>query len=232
MVDFDEHADSYGDEVATSIAFSGTEHEYFLRRKAELLVELTEQFVGPPASVTALDVGCGVGSVDALLVDRLGSIDGVDPSEHAIELAAARQPRVRYKAASDGRLPYEDGSFTLVFAICVLHHVDTQGRRAFMSELARVTRPGGLVAVFEHNPFNPFTRIAVGRCEFDEDAVLLSRREVATLARGAGLDVVSARYVIFTTSDRRAVQRSEARLGWLPLGAQHYVAARRPASGG
>jgi len=90
-----------------------------------------------------------------------------------------------------------------------------------------IVRPGGLVAIYEHNPLNPLTRWAVSRCAFDADAVLLGRRELARLARGAGLELVMQSYIVFFPSRAPLFSTIERGLGWLPLGAQHGMAARK-----
>jgi SAM-dependent methyltransferase len=120
-------------------------------------------------------------------------------------------------------LPYDSGSFDVAFAVCVLHHVDPAARRQFTAELARVTRPGGLTVVFEHNPFNPLTRLAVARCEFDEGVELLRRRELQRLLAPA-LREVESRYLLFVPW---RAERLERALGGVPLGAQYYVASTR-----
>jgi SAM-dependent methyltransferase len=51
--------------------------------------------------------------------------------------------RVRFAAADVRALPFADGSFELVASTALLEHVD--GVDACMREMARVTRPGGLV---------------------------------------------------------------------------------------
>jgi SAM-dependent methyltransferase len=172
-------------------------------------------------------VGCGVGLTDAYLAGRLGDVHGVDTSEDAVQRAAERNPAVRYRTYGGGRLPYDDAAFDLAFAICVTHHVPPPERRQFAAELRRVVRPGGLVALFEHNPLNPLTRLAVSRCAFDEDAVLLRAGEAAELLRGAGLRPAERRYIIFVPSNRPRVRAVESALRRLPAGAQYYVAATR-----
>jgi SAM-dependent methyltransferase len=97
-----------------------------------------------------------------------------------------------------------------------------------LAEMARVTRPAGLVVIFEHNPWNPLTRKAVAGCEFDRDAELLSRRESEALLRGAGLTELEASYIVFFTRESPRLQWIERRLARLPLGAQHVVSGRRP----
>jgi hypothetical protein len=95
-----------------------------------------------------------------------------------------------------------------------------------MVELARVTRQGGLVVVFEHNPVNPLTRLVVRRCAFDEGVVLVGRRSLGRLARAAGLAVEETRYILFFPWTRAPFPQLERRLGSLPAGAQYFLAAR------
>jgi SAM-dependent methyltransferase len=225
MSEFDSVADDYDDLVAHAIG--GQDHDAFTRRKADVLIDLSRRQLGSTSSLRVLDVGCGVGLTDQHLAGRFEELHGVDPSAAAIERASDLNPNVRYRVNTSSTLPYEDGVFDLAFAICVVHHVAPDAWNQFVAELARVVRPGGVVALLEHNPWNPLTRVVVGRCEFDADAVLLGRRRAARLLKDAGLDVVERRYIVFLPFERRWVPNLEKGIGWLPLGAQHCVAARR-----
>lgn len=227
MSEFDANAETYVDEVQAAISFSGAEVDLFTRRKASLLLDATARLLGDPAELHFLDVGCGVGSTDVHLVDHVGSLEGVDLAEAAIEVARRQNPGVSYTAYDGAALPQADASVDVGFAICVAHHVPLADRAGFAAELHRVVRPGGLAFLFEHNPWNPLTRVVVNRCEFDADAILLSRRTSARLLASAGFTPAEARYVIFLPVEQPLITRLERRIGWLPLGAQHYVAARR-----
>jgi SAM-dependent methyltransferase len=224
--DFDAYADSYREAVGHSIAFSGQEVDYFARRKADHLLDLSRRLLGDPSTLSVVDVGCGVGTTDEHLAGAFGQLHGVDLAPEAVERAAARNPTVRYRTYDGDTLPFGDAELDLAFAICVLHHVSPEARPSFAAELRRVVRPGGLVVVFEHNPFNPLTRLAVSRCEFDHGVVLLTRRRVASLLRTAGVEPVEQRFIVFFTSDRPRLRALEHKLRGIPLGAQHYVAGR------
>ena len=176
-----------------------------------------------------LDVGCGVGLTDSYLRSRFGSLSGVDVAAGAVEEAARRNPWADYRAYDGVTLPYSDGSFDVSFTICVMHHVDGPGRDRFAAEMARVTRPGGVVAVLDHNPLNPLTRLAVRRCEFDAHCELLRRGRARGILGAAGLEMVDSRYILFFPWRADVLRRVEAGLRWLPLGAQYAVAARRSA---
>ncbi len=225
---FDEHADSYADEVSASVSFSGQDVDFFARRKADELVDLVGRSLGPPASLHALDVGCGTGVTDRHLVNRFGGLTGVDVAADAVAVARDANPGASYLDYDGHHLPFADDTFDVAFAICVLHHVDRPHRPAFVQEVARTVRPGGLVAIFEHNPFNPLTRVAVSRCEFDEGVELLRRSDSTDLLVGAGLTVVLRRYLIFVPVDAPWAARLDRALARVPAGGQHVVAARVP----
>ena len=227
---FDHYTDSYRDAVEESIAFAGGDAARYVGAKARMLVELAGRRIGAPGRLGVLDVGCGPGETDVFLEGRFGSLSGVDLSAGMVERAASRNPWASYSSYGPGEpLPYEEASFDLSFAICVLHHVPPAEREAFVEEMRRVTRPGGLVAIFEHNPLNPLTRKAVRDCPFDEDAILLTRGEARRRLAEAGLAEVEAPYIVFFPREGDLRSRVERRLGWLPLGAQYYVASSRDA---
>jgi SAM-dependent methyltransferase len=108
-----------------------------------------------------------------------------------------------------------------VTAICVLHHVAPAEWAHFMNEMRRVVRPGGLICVIEHNPLNPLTRLAVARCEFDRDAVLLGAGKARKLMAAGGLREIGARYFLLLPWEAKPARRVEGALSNIPLGAQY-----------
>jgi len=224
---FDEYRDSYRDEVEKSISFVGQDLDFFTEAKAEALLRLARDRLGDPATVRALDVGCGPGETDALL-GAFRELHGVDVSAELVARAAERNPGAVYEHYDGRTLPYADGSFDLAFTICVVHHVPPADWSAFVGELTRVLRPGGVAALVEHNPVNPLTRLAVARCAFDDGAVLIDRRRAVALLRAAGLEPAESRYILFFPWRSTMLRRLERQLGPIPLGAQYVAAGRRP----
>ena len=227
MREFDRFKESYRQELARSTSFLQSDIDVFYEVKARLLARVAREHLVNGTEATALDVGCGVGLLHRHLKATLGTLVGVDVSAGVIETAARDNRWVHYVVAEEGGLPFKPNSFDLVFAICVLHHVPPEQRAGLVAEMVRVTKPSGVVAVVEHNPLNPLTRVAVSRCSFDEDVTLLRRSEVARLLAGSGLDKVEARHILFFPWRSRSLRRIEDGLGWLPLGAQHLVVARK-----
>jgi SAM-dependent methyltransferase len=228
-VQFDEYSDSYREAVQGAIAFAHTNLDFFTAAKAEALLELADSHLGTPAELDFLDVGCGPGETDRVLEGRVGRLAGVDVAPKMVETARRRNPWAEYRDYAEGdRIPFDDGSFDVCFAVCVFHHVARDQRVPLLEEMKRLCRPSGLIALFEHNPLNPMTRRAVHDCEFDRDAELLTRREASRLLREAGLSDPGGRYILFFTRESGLLRRVERGLGWLPLGAQYAVFAQRP----
>ncbi len=127
-------------------------YDRFMGRFSEPLAVQFANLAQVRAGQRALDVGCGPGGLTAQLVDRLGAeaVCAVDPSETFVAAARARLPGVDVRCAVAEHLPFPDGSFELAMAQLVVHFMADPV--AGLSEMARVTRPGGLVAacVWDH----------------------------------------------------------------------------------
>jgi len=218
----------YRQELDRALAFTGAGHELPARARADQLIRIATRYLGEPATLDALDVGCGIGLTDREFRGRLGSLAGTDVSEAALETAARENPDVRYVRAERDRLPFEDGTFDFVFASSVVQIVPSADRPRFVSELARVTRPGGLAVVVEHNPYNPATRLVVRRFRSDEPIVMLPARETKRLLSSNGLVPVESGFFLLAPSRGTRLLWVERRLRRLPLAAQYYVAARNP----
>jgi SAM-dependent methyltransferase len=227
LVDFEGHQDTYRQRVQGSIDFIGRDLDFFTRRKADILTGFLADRLAPPPGLTLLDVGCGIGLTDLHLIPRFKKVHGVDLGKGVLRKASALNPKASYKRYGGGRLPFRDSSLDAAFAICVMHHVPPDARPLFLSEMFRVIRPGRWVLIFEHNPLNPLTRLAVSRCELDKDAFLLGAGEVQGLLRGAGASGIVRRYILFTPWEGALFRALDGALGWLPLGAQYFVAGRK-----
>jgi SAM-dependent methyltransferase len=226
--EFNRYQETYKSAVDDALAFSSLKADFFARVKEAYLVDLIERGLGPASEQTLLDVGCGVGIYHTMLAPKLKALHGCDVSEACLERAAEVNPSVDYRAYDGERLPYEDASFDLAFAICVVHHVPQPTWPRFFAEMARVVRPGGLVTIFEHNPRNPLTMRVVNNCPFDADAVLLNAAKTSELLEGVGLDIWRRRHILSIPAAGGALRAVDQMFSWAGLGAQYYVAGRRP----
>ena len=127
-------------------------YDAFMGRYSILLSPLLADLAGVEAGQRAIDVGCGTGMLTAELVDRLGasSVSAADPSEPFVAAMRDRFPEVDVQQAPAELLPYPDDAFDVALAQLVVLFMSDPG--AGLAEMARVTRPGGVVAacVWDH----------------------------------------------------------------------------------
>jgi ubiquinone/menaquinone biosynthesis C-methylase UbiE len=95
-----------------------------------------------------LEAGCGTGLVLSQLTRIAGEAHGFDLSQGMVEKARARGLSVALGSVTN--VPFQDASFDFVCSFKVLAHVPDIERA--LSELARVTRPGGMLALEFYNP--------------------------------------------------------------------------------
>jgi 2-polyprenyl-3-methyl-5-hydroxy-6-metoxy-1,4-benzoquinol methylase len=217
---FDRFAGRYTSILDRSVGSGGA--DYFATIKASYLAALLPE--GRPAKI--LDYGCGVGLVSSQLAHAVPDavLHGFDPSAESI---AQVPEQLRARGRFSANLDELDRDYDLIFVANVMHHIPPPERPGVVGELARRLAPAGRLTVIEHNPLNPATRLVVARCPLDEDAILLPRRETERHLRNAGLQVARHDYITFFPRRLSLLRPLEARLGWLPLGAQYAVVATR-----
>jgi SAM-dependent methyltransferase len=157
-------------------------------------------FAGVRAPARALDVGCGPGALTSALAAALGAgaVAAIDPSEPFAAACAARNPGVDVRVASAGALPFADGAFDAVASQLVVNFLPDAP--AAVREMARVTRPGGVIAacVWDYAEgmtllrafWDAAAEVAPARArDGDEGAVMAwcGRGELGGLWRDAGL---------------------------------------------
>jgi SAM-dependent methyltransferase len=226
-MDFDQYRCSYDADINQAIAFSGQEHAFYLHVKAAILIELLRRHL-PATRLDVLDVGCGNGGLHQFLRPAGISLTGIEVAPQFIEVARQANQDVAYDLYDGHQLPYSTGRFNAAFTVCVMHHVPPEQWLEFVVEMRRVVRPGGLVVIFEHNPYNPITAHIVRTCPIDRDAVLLKPAVLKSIMREGGLEKTTRQFILFTPFRNSLFRRLDRLLRWLPLGAQYVSFGRVP----
>jgi 2-polyprenyl-3-methyl-5-hydroxy-6-metoxy-1,4-benzoquinol methylase len=128
--------------ISDSIYTAGTEFDRTHKQYMRAMV---------PASpkLRILDVGCGTGVNAAVLSENGHQVVGIDLSPVAIEQYCTRGFEGHVCDIESEPLPFESGSFDLVYAAEVIEHcADTA---AFLQELNRMLRPGGQLLLSTSN---------------------------------------------------------------------------------
>jgi SAM-dependent methyltransferase len=135
-----------------SFAVAADAYDRFMGRYSTRLAPQFADLAGVQQGQRALDVGCGPGALTGELVARLGAeaVAAVDPSEPFVIAARERHPGVDVRLAAAEELPFPDAEFDVALAQLVVHFMADPIRS--LGEMARVTRPRGVVAacVWDH----------------------------------------------------------------------------------
>jgi len=123
----------------------------------------------------ALDAGCGDGHVMRMLMDNGYDVTGVD-----INTAQVRSCKV--VRGDCNYLPFQNGSFDMVFIINLLHHVEAPSK--LLEEVSRVLKRPGTMYLSEVTENNPLLRLVRALHPYWHESEVKSRlkaKEVKTM---------------------------------------------------
>jgi SAM-dependent methyltransferase len=108
-----------------------------------------------PANAEGFDLGCGSGRWSAGVIDRVGKLHCIDPSEKALAVARRRlegKDNAEFHCASVDAIPLPDASQDFGYSLGVLHHIpDTL---AAMQDCVRKLKPGAPLLVYLYYAFD------------------------------------------------------------------------------
>jgi SAM-dependent methyltransferase len=128
----------------------GAAYEPYVGRWSRLVAREVLAWLAVPPGSRWLDVGCGTGALSQTIL-ALGSpnrLKGLDASAGYVAFARdqLRDERVQFEIGDAQALSEETASYDAVVAGLVLNFVPQPER--MVAEMARVVRPGGVVAVY------------------------------------------------------------------------------------
>ncbi|MGB7206118.1 MAG: class I SAM-dependent methyltransferase, partial [Anderseniella sp.] len=213
---------------ANSVSFAGSDLDYYARYKIDDLKAIADQNQDGPSTI--LDFGSGVGNSLVPMRNAFpsASIRCLDVSQASLDICKRQNVENTTYHCYDGKmLPFDDGEIDLAFTACVFHHIPEDDHILCLREICRCLSEQGRFVLFEHNPYNPLTQLAVARCPFDEDAVLIAAKEMKRRFKAAGFTKIDIRYRVFFPEFARFLRPLERFFAWLPLGGQYYIDAQR-----
>lgn len=193
---------------------SGQAYERYVGRWSRPVAERFIEWLDVPLHATWADVGCGTGALASTILARCSPllVVGVDAAPGFVEQARQRLAdfRVRIDVGDAARLPWPDASFDAAVSGLVLNFVAEPA--AMLNEMARVTRPGGVVALYVWDYADGMQMIRAfwdaaaavhsGGAEFDEARrfPLCRPDALQALAAHCGLADVETRAIDVTTA--------------------------------
>ena len=163
--------------------------EHYLRRRAGYVLRHAAA-----QGQSALDVGAGTGLLAERLNDLGLGVVALDPFPQMLGQLRQRRPDIETVVAHGDAIPFPDDIFDLTYSVAVMHHIAEPPRvRRTLSEMVRVTRPGGRILVWDHNPLNPYWSLLMRRVPQDTGAErLVPLTELVAGLREAGTRIVRA----------------------------------------
>jgi ubiquinone/menaquinone biosynthesis C-methylase UbiE len=128
----------------------GAAYERMMGIWSRLAGDIFLDWLAPPPGLSWIDVGCGNGAFTELVSERCkpSEIHGVDPSEGQLAYARTRASGsvAKFQQGDAMDLPFADNSFDAAVMALVIFFVPEPPKG--VAEMARVVRPGGLVATY------------------------------------------------------------------------------------
>ena len=222
---FDGYAADYEEALACGLRLTGEGRQHFAERRVAWLRRKLERLGITPGFV--VDFGCGDGATLPILADLLSprQLVGLEPSIACLERARAATQR-RWAVVGPDKFEHR-GEVDLIYCNGVMHHVAPADRPGMLGLLREMLRPGGLLALWENNPWNPGTRWVMRRIPFDRDAVPVPSTVARSLLGRCGFSVLGIDYLFLFPRALRWFRGLEIPLRGLPLGGQYLALARR-----
>ena len=226
MVDFDRYSSDYDTALAEGLSISGEGKYYFARGRLDWLAKCLANLSLRAESM--IDYGCGTGTSIPLFFELLGAEEIVGLDSSALSLEVARKTNRPGRAKFFHPEEYQPvGKSDLVYCNGVFHHIPPRERASTLAYLYRCLRPGGMLALWENNPWNPGTRYVMSRIPFDRDAIMLSSVEMRRIVRDCGFVVLRTDFLFIFPRTLKFLRRIEPSLSRLPLGGQYQVLCRK-----
>lgn len=226
-VEFDQYAESYDEDLSQALSVSGEDKDYFARERIHWLSRCLSKEKNRAGYL--MDFGCGTGSAIPHLLDffEARSIVGIDTSARSLDIATRTHGSdlVRF-LLPDQFHPKE--LIDLVVSNGTFHHIPLEKRASVVKYMFRSLRPGGILALWENNPWNPGTRYVMSRCVFDQDAIPLTSSEARRLVQEGGFEIMQTDFLFIFPKVLSYLRGIEPLVSKLPIGAQYQVLCRRP----
>jgi ubiquinone/menaquinone biosynthesis C-methylase UbiE len=133
----------------------GAAYDRMMGEWSRLIADAFLDWLAPLPSWRWADIGCGTGAFSSMLVERCApaAVEGVDPSEAQLAFARARglPAAARFQPGNALALPFADAGFDAAVMALVIFFVPDPAKG--VAEMARIVRPGGIVAAYAWDLF-------------------------------------------------------------------------------
>lgn len=129
---------------------AGDSYDFYMGRWSRQVAPRFLDWLGAPAGLDWLEIGCGTGALSAAILARCDSkrLISIDPSEGFLAKARANvpDPRVEFRVGDAQALALETASREIVVSALMLNFVPDRDKA--LAEMKRVGRVGGMVGFY------------------------------------------------------------------------------------
>ncbi len=127
---------------------SGESYERYIGRWSRLVARVFLDWLAVPPNRQWIDVGCGTGTLSQMILDTTSpdAVKGIDQSEDYLAFARQHHPRASFEVGDAQNLPVDPAAYDAAVSGLVLNFVPEPLH--MVAEMARVVRPGGIVALY------------------------------------------------------------------------------------
>jgi ubiquinone/menaquinone biosynthesis C-methylase UbiE len=185
----DSHRDRILDQFTKQASLFQSTH-----RSAEHAIQDAIRVSGVNIDDVVLDVACGPGVLACAFSKQARHVTGVDVTPQMLSQArelqnALQVHNVDWQLCDVGRMPFEDGAFSMLITRYAFHHFTDPA--AVLAEMVRVCAPGGKVVVIDSAP--PKEKVAVfnniEKMRDPSHTQALTREELLEMMSGTGLRI-------------------------------------------
>ena len=228
---FNNYAKTYKQGLTKTLKISGFSPNYFHNYKAKDLFLYLKNKNMEKKPLKILDFGCGVGCSDPFLSHYFpkSTIYACDISDESIKCAKKENAGFKnliYSTYKDNKLPFDE-KFDVIFVANVFHHISRKMQQSTINMLKENLVKGGMLIIFEHNPYNPATDLLALLTDYryDKNTNLLTPAYMKKILKNAGFNNLDVTYRIFFPGILKIFAPYEKYLNKCPLGAHYYYIA-------
>lgn len=220
--EFDKYSKNYKQLLKNSFPKLFKNIDYYSEYKVQKLFNLRKKI----KTKSILDFGCGIGLSHKFFFKYFSKTNlwGFDESSSSLEEAKKNSKNITLISELK-KIP--KNYFDVIFVSNVFHHINEKKHRSTLNKLKSFLKTNGSIYIFEHNKFNPITKIIFSTNILDKNAKMVPFQNFYKLAKNCKMKVIKKKYILFFPALLSFLNIFDKIIEWLPLGTQYLVILKK-----
>lgn len=220
--EFDKYSKNYKQLLKNSFPKLFKNIDYYAEYKVKKLFNLRKKL----KTKSILDFGCGIGLSHKFFFKYFSKIKlwGFDESSYSLQEAKKNSENISFVSKLN-KIP--KNYFDVIFVSNVFHHIDEKKHKITLNNLKSFLKINGSIYIFEHNRFNPITKIIFSKSILDNNAKMVPVQNFYKLAKSCKMKVIKKKYILFFPAMLSFFNIFDKIIEWLPLGTQYLIILKK-----